>query len=105
MNNRIIYYASIEYNYTKESPKYKIFMGGFVYAFVKVVDSRDAIKNITSSLKEMNIKIKSLDFVTPYDPKIQWDKKEYTKRYLKLYKEAEKCDEVIFDIFYDYENG
>ena len=39
-----VFWTSIEYKYLKGSINFGVFKGGFVYAFVKAFDVRDALE-------------------------------------------------------------
>jgi hypothetical protein len=100
-----IYWSCIEFHYkqrpqTKENTNLK---GGFVYAFIKAFDVRDALDMIIISLKKNKLQPIEIEYIKPYEKNIQWESKKQTKHYLELYKEAKRTDEVIFDDLYAYE--
>ena len=95
-----VYWASIEYEYNIA----KLCKGGFVYAFIRAQDAQEAMAKITTELKEQKLTSVEMEFIRPYDEGMEWDEKNDTLKYLKLFKESLSTDDVIFDTFYAYEN-
>lgn len=104
MNSLKIYWTSIEYNYSKKSPQFGKLVGGFVYGFVKALDAREALNKFTDELRHQDIDIKEVDFISPYDIKMEWETEEQANKYIQLYEEAEFLNQVLFDDFYAYES-
>lgn len=104
MNNFKVYWTSIEYIYGKESLKFKQLKGGFVYGFVRAFDAREAIIKFTAKLKSQNLKVKYIEFVSPYEREMEWDTQENKEKFIQLHDEAALVDEVILDDLYAYEN-
>ena len=98
-----IYWTSIEYKYLKGSINFEKFEGGFVYAFVRASDVRDALKKFTSELKSLNLDITNIEFISPYE-NIPWDTGEEQSKYDSLAKETLRTENVICDEFYAYED-
>ena len=103
MNDLKVYWTSIEYTYGKKNRETKQLAGGFVYGFVKAVDVREAIEKFILELKDQNLNVKSIEFVSPYEKDMEWDAQETKEKYIQLYNEAELKNEVILDDFYAYE--
>ncbi len=93
------YWTSIEYKHEIENT----LKGGFVYAFVQAKDARSAISKFTDELSSLNLKAIDIEYIKPYEPKLNWQTKEKTHHYLELYRAAKKSKNVIFDTFYAYE--
>lgn len=100
MNNKKIYWTGVEYSYSLN----KNLKGGFVYAFIKAIDVRDALDLLLIRLKQESLIPLEIEFISPYSQEMEWENKKQTKHYSKLYDEALNTDSVIFDDFYAYEN-
>ena len=100
MENKI-YWTGIEYNYDEKSNDLK---GGFVYAFVKSFDVREALEKVLKALKEEKLVPLDIEFVSPYDEEMEWETEEQTKQFLEMYEDAKNTEDVIFDDFYAYES-
>jgi len=98
-----IYWSSIEYKYDKKAIESKDLKGGFVYAFIKAKDIRDALENLLNELKLQSLVPVEIEFMKPYDLEIEWETPEKTKHYQDLFDEAKKSTNVIFDKFYAFE--
>jgi len=98
-----IYWTSIEYRYDENSTESKKLKGGFVYAFIKANDVRDALENFLGELRVLNLSPVEIEFVKPYDKALEWETPADTKLYLSLYREAKKSTNAIFDVFYAFE--
>lgn len=99
MDNKIIYWTGVEYGYDKN----KNLKGGFVYAFIKAFDVRDALELLLKRLKQEDLIPIEIEFISPYNQDMEWENKKQTKHYSKLYIEAINTDIIIFDDFYAYE--
>ena len=99
MKNRI-YWSSIEYEYDKRESNLN---GGFVYVFIKAADVKDALEKILKEFENEKIIPFDIEFIKPYDSKLEWKNQEETKYYFELYSMAKKSAKVIFDKFYAYE--
>lgn len=97
-----IYWTSIEYEYLEGSINFNKFKGGFVYAFVKAADVRDALNKFSKEIGSLSLGIKNIEFISPYDD-IPWDNDVEQKKYDNLAKEALRTENVICDEFYAYE--
>ena len=104
MNNTKIFWTGIEYNYSKLSPHFGRLAGGFVYGFVKAVNAKDAMNKFTNDLNLKDIDVKLVEFITPYDIKMEWETEEQTNKYIQLCEEAKSSNRVLFDDFYAYES-
>ncbi len=100
-----IYWTSIEYSYDENSTESKKLKGGFVYAFIKANDVRDALESFLGELRELNLIPVEIEFVKPYDKALEWETPEDTKRYLSLFREAKKSANAIFGEFYAFERN
>ena len=98
-----IYWTSIEYRYVEQPIGSKKLKGGFVYGFTKANDVQDALKNFIRELKLLNLSPLEIEFIKPYDKSSEWETPEDNKIYLSLVKEAKKTNNVIFDVFYEFE--
>ena len=99
-----IFYASIEYLEINSEPKDGI-IGGFVYAFVRSKNERDALKMFSAALEKQNKSTKVLEFISLYSESLLWENEKQTEHYKNLYKIAENNDQVIFDDFYAYQKS
>ncbi|AUP80090.1 hypothetical protein [Flavivirga eckloniae] len=97
MNNKV-YWSNIEYKH-----KDKGLAGGFVYAFLKATDVREALIKLLIELNNQSLNTVEVEFISPYNEKMEWDTLEQTEHFLSLYQESKKSDNVIFDDFYAYE--
>lgn len=102
MNKEKIYWASIEYTY--KSGEYITLKGGFVYVFVKALNKNDAYNLIADEFKNNSLLIKKVEFIKIYNKNTAWSSSEEENRYLDLYNKACLNKDVIFDVFYAYEN-
>ena len=100
-----IYWTSIEYSYDENSTESKKLKGGFVYAFIKANDVRDALENFLGELTVLNLIPVEIEFVKPYDKAQEWETPEDTKRHLSLYRQAKKSTNAVFGEFYAYERN
>jgi hypothetical protein len=100
-----IYWTSIEYSYDEKSTESKKLKGGFVYAFIKAKDVRDALEGFLVELRELNLSPVEIEFVKPYDKALEWETPADTKRYLSLFREAKKSTNAIFGEFYAFERN
>lgn len=98
-----IYWSGIEYEYNENSVEYKKLKGGFVYAFIKSNDVREALEIILSELNKNHLLPSTIEFVSPYEKEMEWETSKETSHYTKLYKTALKSSVVVFDDFYAYE--
>ena len=80
----------------------KLYTGGIVYAFIHTTEVKTAMTLIENALISRNKKPFNFEFISPYDPEIEWED-DATEHFLDLYKEAEESNEVIFDEFFLYE--
>jgi hypothetical protein len=101
--NKNVYWAGIEYVYTKNSPEYNKLKGGFVYAFVGAKDKNIALNKIKAELKNSHLTPVDIEFISLYDMDTKWNNEEQTKNYIDLFNESQKSDQVFFDTFYAYE--
>ena len=102
-NSNNVYWSGIEYSYSKDSIDYKKLKGGFIYVFVKAFDVRDALEKLLLEMSKQKIIPLEIEFVSPYDKQLEWEKEEDTNKYLKLYEEALKTEHIVFDTFFAYE--
>jgi len=100
-----IYWTSIEYRYDELSTESKRLKGGFVYAFIKANDVRDALENFLRELTVLNLIPVEIEFVKPYDKAQEWEKPEDTKRHLSLFRQAKKSTTAVFGEFYAFERN
>ena len=94
----------IEYNYSKKSPQFGKLAGGFVYGFVKALDAKEALNKFTEELRYQDLDVKKVEFISPYDMKMEWETEEQANRYIQLYEKAESLNQALFDDFYAYES-
>lgn len=97
-----VYWADIEYLYTKEHPRYAELEGGFVNVFLYTEDASTFFHKIQSFFLDEKLEIIKIEFINVYDKKMKWEKPDDTKRYKNIYKEAELTGEVVLDDFYAY---
>lgn len=98
-----IYWSSVEYIFNEDSPKFGKLKGGAVYAFVKAKDARDSLEKIIKALTDEFLIPVDVEYISIYDTDIEWENDEETSQFMQLYQEAENSNEVIFDVFYEYE--
>jgi len=99
-----IYWSSVEFLYEKKSVDYGKLEGGFVYVFIKSSDAAEALDKIKKAFKEKYLNPIDIDYISPYDPELEWEHEEDQKKYLKLYDFAFHSGLVEFDDFYSYES-
>ena len=99
-----VFWTGIEYSYMIGSEKYGNLKGGFVYAFIKAYDVREALTKITDQLNKISMEPIEIEFLKPYEKNLEWETIEQTKHYLDLYKQSNKTNDIIFDIFHAYEH-
>ncbi len=97
-----VYWANIEYLYEKGSINYGRYAGGFVHAFVRAIDVRDAIKKFENDLNSLYLSIKRIDFVSIYED-IPWDTEKEQNLYDHLAEQASQTEDVVCDEFFAYE--
>ena len=100
-----IYWTSIEYRYDEKSTESKKLKGGFVYAFIKANDVRDALENFLLELRVLDLSPIEIEFVKPYDKALEWETPEDTKRHLSLFRQAKKSTNAVFGEFYAFERN
>ena len=101
--NSDIYWSSVEYSYASKCSQSEKLKGGFVYAFVKALNSEDALSKVTEELKLQDIEVKEVEFVAPYQINTEWETEKQRNNFMQLYNAAQSSNEVSFDIFYAYE--
>jgi len=97
-----VYWTSVEFDIIDPS-EYEDCVGGFVYLFVKARDVREAIPKIEATIEQEGLRMDSIEFVSQYD-EISWDSEEEQVLYDSLAREANACDEVIWDEIFAYES-
>lgn len=95
-----VFWTSIEYSYLDD----KSLKGGFVYAFVKAFDVKEALAKLLAVFTKKKMIPNEIEYIMPYDSSTEWETSEETSKFLKLYNKASKIDDVVFDTFYAYEN-
>jgi len=103
-NLKAVYWSNIEYTYDEKTEEYEQLKGGFVYAFVKAFDAREAMEMILEAFNKENMNPFNIEFVMHYDEEIQWETDEETDRMMALYENAKESNDVVFDAFYTYED-
>lgn len=103
MIEKKVFWSSLEYKHTHESPKYPELEGGFVYAFLYAVDVLETVNQINKIFEKNYMKILEVEFVKPYEEDTSWDSEENKQHYASLYQESLNSQDVIFDTFYEYE--
>lgn len=96
-----VYWSSVEYLYSGK----KNLNGGFVYAFVKAFDVREAFAKLLAVFDEKKMIPVEIEYIMPYDIETEWETPEETFKFLELNSAALKSNEVIFDNFYAYVNN
>lgn len=105
MNKSKVYWAGIEYNYKRNSPKFGELTGGFVYGFIKAIDGKEALDKLIEGLMRLNMAVKVIEFITPFDIDMEWETEEQKEIYIHLYEQAKTSNQALFDVFYAYENN
>lgn len=98
-----IFWTGIEYVYIEGSVEFGQLKGGFVYAFIKAFDVRDALDKLCIELRNRKLKSIEIEFVSPYDEDLEWETDKLTNHYIDMYREASNGTEIIFDDFHAYE--
>ena len=98
-----IFWSSIEFGYDKDSPDFEKLIGGFVYVFVKSFDVIEALEKIQKAFSERNLIPIEVEYISPYNPELEWENEEDHKNYLELSDFAFRTGLVVFDDFYSYE--
>ena len=93
-----VYWSSVEYSYSGK----KNLKGGFVYAFVKAFDVREALAKLLAAFDVKKMTPVEIEYIMPYDIDTEWETPEETSKFLEINNVALKSDEVIFDDFYAY---
>lgn len=99
-----VFWTGIEYIYMVDSEDFKCLKGGFVYAFIKAYDVRDAVNKILNKLAEIKLEPIEIEFVKPYEKEMEWETPELTKHYQKLYQQTKSTNEISFDNFHAYKH-
>ena len=74
-----------------------------MYVFYRTDDVRKMIMSIERRFQAMNLEVKVVEFVKPYDKEMEWDTIENAKHFGDLYKQSIAVDELVLDGFYAYE--
>ena len=72
------------------------------YGFVKAIDAEEALVKFKLTLSENGLIPFDFEFLKPYE-EVEWENENDQKSFDKLYSEALKSEEVVFDSFYMYE--
>lgn len=96
-----IYWTNIEFKYRLPKDGLK---GGFVYAFTKADDARDALDLFLKEFDKRDFQIESIEFVSVYDFETEWETKKQKDHFTHLYQNATNTGNVVFDEFYSYQN-
>jgi hypothetical protein len=99
-----VFWIGIEYSYKEDADGYGKLKGGFVYAFIKAHDVRDALESLIEKLSQLKLEPIDIEFVKPYEKEIEWETPKQTKHYLNLYKETNSTNEIVFDDFHAYKH-
>ena len=103
MENKI-FWSSIEFRYDKGSPDFENLVGGFVYVFIKSFDVIEALEKIQKAFKERKLTPIEIEHISPYNPELEWENEDETKKYTELSEFAFRSGLVEFDDFYSYES-
>jgi hypothetical protein len=95
------YWTEIEYRYSEPKWSEAELKGGFVYAFVRADDVRDALSKFEAAMAEENLIPSRIRYVSPYG-ETSWQKEEDQRKFDRLVKDAEAGEEVVFDDFYAF---
>lgn len=98
-----IYWSSVEYTHAKGTPEYESLKGGYVYAFMKAQDAREALAKLQAALQQYQVHPKDIEFISPYDQATPWGSEELAQHYRELSDKAGTNGAVAFDTFYAYE--
>ncbi len=97
------YYTSIDYKYLVGSVNYGKFTGGFVYAFVKAKDAREALEKFCCEMESLDLEVTNVEYISIYDD-ILWDNETSQVKFDGIADQASQTDQVICDLFYAYES-
>ncbi len=97
-----VYWANVEFDIVNPAA-YDNCVGGFVYLFFRAGDVEDAIPKIKEALGEENLRVNSIEFISPYE-EIPWVHEEDQALYDGLAKEAETSSQVVWDEISAYES-
>jgi len=101
MNNKQIYWTSIEYKLEEQHEKYGKLAGGFVYAFVNCHDVEEALTLFKNKLHQNNLSPFDFEFIKPYEG-TEWENKDEQKHFENLKHQALKYSIVVLDDYYMY---
>ncbi len=97
-----VFWANIEFAYQEGSKHYGEFEGGFVYAFVRATDVRDALDQFQLEFASRKLGIRFIEFASLYYD-VPWQTEEDQEHYDAIAQLAFASEEVIFDSFEVYE--
>lgn len=96
-----VYWSEIEYRYRKTAPDHQMLKGGFVYAFVKAADARDALSKFTSAIECEGLSVEKVAYVSPYG-ETAWPTQQDEQKFTQLVRDADAGTKVVFDEFYAF---
>ena len=96
MSRESVYYSSVEIAFAEGSEFHGKLEGGFVYAFVRAHDARDAMPAILEELEACGLEAVEMEFVAPYED-VPWETQEEQSRYDLLARRAQEAEGVVLD--------
>lgn len=102
-NESRIYWTSVEFTLKSTHKDFGEVKGGFVYAFVKSIDEKEAHNKFAAELDSHQLIPTEFEYIEPYED-IEWGNYNDEKYYKSLVEETNSSMNVILDDFYMYEN-
>lgn len=96
MDRDTVYYSSVEIAFAEGSEYHGDLEGGFVYAFVRARDARDAMPAILEEIAACGLEVVEMEFVAPYED-VPWETEEEQARYDLLARRAQEAEGVVLD--------
>ena len=91
-----VYYTNVEVTFAEGTEHHGKLAGGFVYAFVRAHDVREALPPILEELEACGLEVLEVEFLAPYRD-VPWESDEDQQLYDGLAAEAAASADVILD--------
>ena len=97
-----VYWANVEFDMMNPAA-WDDCVGGFVYLFFQAGDVLDGIPKIREALKEEDLSLRAVEFISPYED-FTWEDEEDRALYDGLAEEAAGTTAVVWDEIAAYES-
>ncbi|HCY84466.1 MAG TPA: hypothetical protein DHV36_04955 [Desulfobacteraceae bacterium] len=97
-----VYWANVEFDIVNPAA-WEDCVGGFVYLFFQATDVLEAIPKIREALKEEDLSLRAIEFISPYED-FTWADEEDRALYDGLADEARTGAGVVWDEIAAYES-